>query len=64
MQETKKYISVRLKTRDGIPIILCSGYVYKNLEEEYCAVGIITLLKKPIKTYELAKAIQSVLIAQ
>jgi CheY-like chemotaxis protein len=50
--------------RSDIPVILYSGYVNKDLEEASHSVGISKLLRKPIGTYELIKAIRMELDAK
>jgi PAS domain S-box-containing protein len=44
--------------RDDIPVILCSGYVHKGMEEEASKAGICEVLRKPVRMADLAKAIR------
>jgi len=45
----------------NIPIILCSGYVYKEMEEAVRNTGIVEILRKPLRPPELAASIRRVL---
>jgi CheY-like chemotaxis protein len=47
--------------RHDIPVILCSGFVHKLVEEEARGAGISELLKKPVSRTDLANAIRRVL---
>ncbi len=44
--------------RKDVPVILCSGFVYKDMEEAARKAGINEILRKPINTFELATAIR------
>jgi CheY-like chemotaxis protein len=45
----------------NIPVILCSGYVHKDIEEAAFKAGISEILRKPIRPPEMAAAIRRVL---
>ena len=47
--------------RHDIPVILCSGFVHKSVEEDASGAGISELLKKPVSRTDLANAIRRVL---
>ncbi|MFH0976151.1 MAG: PAS domain S-box protein [Spirochaetota bacterium] len=55
-------IAVKMKEiRKDIPVILCSGVIHKEIEEAVHEAGISELLRKPLRTAELAHAIRRVL---
>jgi PAS domain S-box-containing protein len=56
-------VAIKIKeTRKDIPIMLCSGFVHKGLEDEAQKTGIKEVLRKPIRTIEMANAIRHVLV--
>lgn len=49
------------KLREDIPVILCSGYVDRNIEEISRNAGIAKIIKKPSTLYDMANAVRGVL---
>lgn len=50
-----------LQIRQDIPIVLCTGYSESILEERAKAIGIKSLIRKPILVAEIARAIREAL---
>lgn len=47
--------------RSDIPIILCSGFVQRTVEEAANKTGISAVLRKPVKTAEIADMVRRLL---
>ena len=55
-------IAAKIKEiRSDIPVILCSGFIHEGIEKESHKTGVTTLLRKPVRTDELAMTIRKVL---
>ncbi len=54
-------IAARIREISDVPIILCSGYLHKEIEQKAIKAGIGEVLSKPIRSEVLAKAIRKVL---
>lgn len=49
------------RRRNDLPVILCSGFSTPALEREADALGVRMVLRKPLKTPDLARALAAVL---